>query len=160
MWLDFDIFLIRDPGDAIAETVRGRDLVMGYDFDSDCICNGFFYLRSRPEIHRWLFELVRWLYDHPFEHDQRAISAFLTYTERISAEPDELPPVPNWHVFDVDNTFINWNSWEGHYDDLVLVHFVDGSAFSLYGRPSWDPSIPTAKVQQAKESDSEADKHA
>merc|ERR1712217_773138 len=23
----------------------------------------------------------------------------------------------------------------------------DGSAFSLYGRPSWDPSIPKSKVQ-------------
>ena len=31
---------------------------------------------------------------------------------------------------------------------LFQVHFVDGSAFSLYGRPSWDPSIPIQKVEK------------
>lgn len=33
-------------------------------------------------------------------------------------------------------------------EELILVHFVDGSAFSLYGRPSWDPSIPEEKVEK------------
>lgn len=149
MWLDFDIFVIRDPGPAIARAAEGYDLLMGYDYTSDCICNGFFYVRARPETHLWLFELVRWLYDNPYEHDQRAISAFLNYTEKISAKSSQMPPVPRWFVFDVDNTFVNWNSWEGRYERLQLVHFVDGSAFSLYGRPSWDPSIPEAKVAEA-----------
>jgi len=153
MWLDFDIFLVRDPSAAVARAVEGRDVVMGYDYDSDCICNGFFYLRARPSAHHWLFQLLRWLYDHPYEHDQRAISAFLNYTERVAAGSDELPAVPRWHVFDVDNEFINWNSWEGRYEELQLVHFVDGSAFSLYGRPSWDPSIPEAKRLQAQRSE-------
>jgi len=149
MWLDFDIFLVRDPSAAIDRAVEGNDIVMGYDYDSDCICNGYFFLRARPEAHRWLFWLVRWLYDHPYEHDQRAISALLNYTERVAAEPHELPPVPRWNAFDVDNEFINFPSWEGRYEDLQMVHFVDGSAFSLYGRASWDPSIPEAKRQSA-----------
>lgn len=150
MWLDFDIFLVRDPSDAVDRAVEGHDIVIGYDYDSDCICNGFFFLRARPAAHRWLWELMRWLYDHPYEHDQRAISAFLNYTERIAAGPGRLPPVPPWNAFDPDNEFVNWNSWEGRYEKLQLVHFVDGSAFSLYGRPSWDPSIPEAKRRSAE----------
>jgi len=150
MWLDFDIFLVRDPSAAIDRATKGNDVVIGYDYSSDCLCNGFFFLRARPGAHLWLFHLLRWLYDHPYEHDQRAISAFLNYTERIAAEPRELPPVPRWNAFDVDNEFVNWNAWEGRYEELQLVHFVDGSAFSLYGRPSWDPSIPEAKRRSAE----------
>ncbi|CAK0790104.1 unnamed protein product [Prorocentrum cordatum] len=151
MWLDFDIFIVRDPGPALAMATEGYDLLMGYDYTSDCLCNGFFYLRARPVVHTWLHEMVRWLYDHPYEHDQRAIAAFLNYTERISAAPEDFPDVPRWHVLDVDNSFINFGSWEGHYEDLVLVHFVDGSAFSLYGRPTWDPSIPRSKLEWVKD---------
>eukprot|EP00927_Polykrikos_kofoidii_P018837 TRINITY_DN18779_c0_g1_i2.p1 TRINITY_DN18779_c0_g1~~TRINITY_DN18779_c0_g1_i2.p1 ORF type:complete len:732 (+),score=68.42 TRINITY_DN18779_c0_g1_i2:284-2479(+) len=154
MWLDFDIFLVRNPGPAIAAAARRKDgrpnhVVVGYDYESDCLCNGFFYLRARPAVHRWLFELVRWLFDHPYEHDQRAIAGFLNYTERIAANSQELPPVPRWDVFDVNNIFVNFGSWEGRtYEDLVLVHFVDGSAFSLYGRSASDPSVPQAKLEQ------------
>ncbi|CAE7595411.1 unnamed protein product, partial [Symbiodinium necroappetens] len=100
MWLDFDIFLVRHPTSAITRAVQDYELLMGYDLDSDCLCNGFFYIRARPRTHRWLFELVRWLYDHPYEHDQRAMGAFLNYTEKISADLEELPAIPSWHVFD------------------------------------------------------------
>ncbi|CAE8714245.1 unnamed protein product [Polarella glacialis] len=148
MWLDFDVFLVRHPGAALAAAVSpGYDLLMGYDFESDCLCNGFFYIRSRPSTVNWLFQLLRWLYDHPFEHDQRAIGAFLNYTEKVAATPEEMPAVPRWHVFDVDSTFINFGSWLGGYEELVLVHFVDGSAFSLYGRSDSDPSIPESKLK-------------
>mmetsp|Transcript_88729 Transcript_88729/g.225895 ORF Transcript_88729/g.225895 Transcript_88729/m.225895 type:complete len:198 (-) Transcript_88729:27-620(-) len=122
---------------------------MGYDYDSDCLCNGFFYLRARPVTHRWLFEMVRWLYDHPYEHDQRAISAFLNYTEKVALEAEHLPTQPRWFVLDVNNAFINFASWEGRFEELQLVHFVDGSAFSLYGRSEWDPSIPETKRRMA-----------
>jgi len=30
------------------------------------------------------------------------------------------------------------------------VHFVDGSAFSLYGRPNTDPSIPLEKAMSGQ----------
>merc|ERR1712151_739859 len=39
MWLDFDIFLVRDPGPLIAAAVAGSpegyDVLMGYDYESD-----------------------------------------------------------------------------------------------------------------------------
>eukprot|EP00434_Breviolum_minutum_P003088 symbB.v1.2.002718.t1/scaffold148.1/size298184/7 len=90
--------------------------------------------------------MVRWLYNHPYEHDQRAMGAFLNYTERISLDAEDLPPIPRWHVFNEENAFINFGPWLGDFDRLILVHFVDGSAFSLYGRPSSDPSVPLEKV--------------
>merc|ERR1712048_1213765 len=54
MWLDFDIFLVQNPTAAISRALDPQsgggpyDILMGYDYESDCICNGFFYLRSRP----------------------------------------------------------------------------------------------------------------
>lgn len=148
MWLDFDIFLIQNPMPVLKiAAAEGHDILMGYDYLSDCVCNGFFYLRARPEVHRWLFDLVRWLYTHPYEHDQRAISALLNYTERIALDPEALPNPPKWTALDADRAFINWGPWAGGLKDLVLVHFVDGSAFSLYGRPTTDPSIPDHKRQ-------------
>lgn len=146
MWFDFDIFVVQHPTNAIQKASEGYDLLMGYDLDSDCLCNGFFFIRANEKTHRWLFEMVRWLYNHPYEHDQRAMGAFLNYTERISLDAQDLPPIPRWHVFNEENAFINFGPWLGNFDELVLVHFVDGSAFSLYGRPNTDPSIPLEKV--------------
>ena len=76
----------------------------------------------------WLRELTVWLYNHPYEHDQRAMSAFLNYTEKVSfpkrdKKPTERvagldyndiessripyynydwapPDIPEWSVFD------------------------------------------------------------
>ncbi|CAK9115389.1 unnamed protein product [Durusdinium trenchii] len=45
MWLDFDIFLVRHPTKALQQASQGYDLLMGYDLESDCLCNGFFFIR-------------------------------------------------------------------------------------------------------------------
>eukprot|EP00397_Hematodinium_sp_SG-2012_P061288 GEMP01080924.1.p1 GENE.GEMP01080924.1~~GEMP01080924.1.p1 ORF type:complete len:227 (+),score=38.31 GEMP01080924.1:79-681(+) len=119
------------------------DFLIGYGFQSDCICNGFFFIKATDTNVEWVKALFRWLYTHPYEHDQRAMSAFLNYTEKvIPRNEDETPTVPPWYVFDVENHFINWPDWTGELDDIVLIHFVDGSAYSLYGRDVYDPSIP------------------
>lgn len=39
MWLDFDIFLVRHPTKALQQASQGYDLLMGYDLESDCLCN-------------------------------------------------------------------------------------------------------------------------
>eukprot|EP00392_Amoebophrya_sp_AT5.2_P008343 g8364.t1 len=98
------------------EPPRGYEMLISYSFFSDCICNGFFFMRATPTMIRWLEELLLWLYHHPYEHDQRAMSAFLNYTERVALpEPGErtqhkwaAPPVPHWFVFEPYNRFINW----------------------------------------------------
>ena len=57
MWLDFDIFLVKDPTPSILEAAKAADLLISYDYTSDCVCNGFFYIRSKPSLHQWLFEV-------------------------------------------------------------------------------------------------------
>ena len=47
------------------------ELLIGYAFASDCICNGFFHFKATPRVVKWLQELLIWLYNHPYEHDQR-----------------------------------------------------------------------------------------
>ncbi len=126
------------------------DLLIAYSFVSDCICNGFFFLKSKPAVVDWLEELIVWLYQHPFEHDQRAMSALLNYTEKVGFPKDyKHPRIPNWFVFDVENEFINWPYWVGDLEKMALIHFVDGAAYSLYGRGDWDASIPLERATEA-----------
>lgn len=94
----------------------------------------------------WLKAMFLWLYTRPYEHDQRAFAAFLNYTENIDKRgPDLYPQIPSWFVFDVHTKFINWPQWTGKLEDIVLIHFMDGEAFSLYGRSAYDPSIPKVR---------------
>eukprot|EP00397_Hematodinium_sp_SG-2012_P029807 GEMP01031522.1.p1 GENE.GEMP01031522.1~~GEMP01031522.1.p1 ORF type:complete len:570 (+),score=99.41 GEMP01031522.1:56-1765(+) len=124
MWLDFDVFLLKNPTDRIYALAEERkvDFLIGYGFQSDCICNGFFFIKATDTNVEWVKALFRWLYTHPYEHDQRAMSAFLNYTEKvIPRNEDETPTVPPWYVFDVENHFINWPDWTGELDDIKIV---------------------------------------
>ena len=96
------------------------------------------------------------------------MSAFLNYTEKVSFPKKHLPvdqiagldyndiessripyythrwsppDVPEWSVLDANQLFINWPEWTGDIDSVVLVHFVDGAAYTLYGRGDWDASV-------------------
>lgn len=40
---------------------------------------------------------------------------------------------------------MNWPNWHGSLEKIYLLHFVDGAAYSLYGRGEWDASIPLDK---------------
>merc|ERR1719193_1923562 len=149
MWLDFDIFLVKNPTEETYALARERkaDLLIAYAWNSDCICNGFFFMKSTTVNVEWLKAMFHWLYTRPYEHDQRAFAAFLNYTENVDVRgPEFLPEIPSWFVFDVHNKFINWPDWAGNLEDVVLIHFMDGEAFSLYGRSSYDPSIPQVKT--------------
>mmetsp|Transcript_27251 Transcript_27251/g.60310 ORF Transcript_27251/g.60310 Transcript_27251/m.60310 type:complete len:353 (+) Transcript_27251:921-1979(+) len=147
VWLDFDIYLFADPTPHLVPWRQAghaqHDILMAYAFESDCLCNGFFFMRSRPSVVRWLQKLLQWLYDNPFEHDQRAMAALLNYTERISVDVEQYleQAVPRWHVLDVENRFLHFGHWTGDADKIVLFHFMDGSAFDLYGRSDWDASV-------------------
>ncbi|CAD7951954.1 unnamed protein product [Amoebophrya sp. A120] len=208
------------------------EMLISYSFISDCICNGFFFMKSTPRMEEWMKQLIIWLYHHPYEHDQRAMSAFLNYTEKVAfpkhveedlhgssgAETigdgdnlgqvddagestfcseqgddevvekmavneetgaDEPPPeetpsaatknkqhlwyppeVPHWFVFEPNNKYVNWPYWTGKMDEILLIHFLDGSAYSLYGRGDWDASIPVvAEHSAASTSSGPTDQH-
>ena len=60
MVMDFDTFLMRNPTARIYEQAEHRksDLLMGYSFVADCICNAFFFLRARPVVVTWVREAL------------------------------------------------------------------------------------------------------
>ena len=58
--------------------------------------------------------------------------------------PDEIKNKLKFLSFDAVNKFPHWPSWTGNIHDIFLIHFVDGSAYSLYGRDTDDPSINPA----------------
>ena len=142
MWLDFDMYLFQNPTPYLIADTAEYDLVMAYAFESDCLCNAFFFMRSTPTVVTWLRDLIQWLYDNPFEHDQRAMAAYLNYTEKIWKPEDHFPELPKWYVFDVAQKYLHWGPWHGQAEDIVLLHFMDGSAADLYGRGmEEDPSV-------------------
>ena len=147
MVMDFDTFLMRNPTARIYEQAEHRksDLLMGYSFVADCICNAFFFLRARPVVVTWVREVLHWMYDHPYENDQRCMSAFLNYTERVHTNLT-LPDIPRWDVFDVNNEFMHYEGWLGDPEKIYIIHFVEGSSAELMQRGAWDASIPPRRL--------------
>ena len=153
MWLDMDVFLGADPTGAVYNQANGvgtsggdtYDLLIQYDFQVDCVCNGVFWVRSTPTGIRWMRGVLAWLYDHPYEEEQNGMSAFLGYTVKTASEGYELPVVPKWHVLDTENRFPQFAWWTGDMSKVILIHFLRGHAAILYGRQEDDASVPKGK---------------
>ena len=146
VWLDFDMYLFQDPTPHVMYAAEGYDMLMAYSFDSDCLCNAAWFIRSNEKTVNWMRALLQWLWDNPFEHDQRAMAAFLNYTERISKPLETFPEVPPWHVLEPTNRWIHafapsskfHGYWHGSITDIVAMHFMDGSSAHLHGRSMED----------------------
>eukprot|EP00392_Amoebophrya_sp_AT5.2_P000727 g728.t1 len=114
LWVDFDTYLLRNPVDAVVKTLRGGpragnkgelevdlgdgekideapDLLISGSFATECVNSGVvFFNRASAKTGRWLAEVLHWMYDHPYEHDQKTVSAFLFAGERV-AFPHQMP---------------------------------------------------------------------
>lgn len=147
-WLDFDVFLLRDPTAAVLATAarRGVDLLVSGSFADDCICSGLVFLRSTAVVMNWLLLLLSWIYEHVYTHDQQAFSAFLsgrpdednaTTPERISSSKlfklylniD----VPKWALLDPVVEFasarvLDTTGWTGDLDEMIIFHFLHGDS--------------------------------
>lgn len=55
-WLDFDIFLLRDPTQHVLDIAhrRGVDLLVSGSFADDCICSGLVFFRATQTVVDWL----------------------------------------------------------------------------------------------------------
>ncbi len=140
LWLDFDTFLFQDPTPYILSQAYhdDYDLLVGGAFAAECVCSGIMYYKAKKVVKDWLIELVSWMYNHPYEHDQKLVSAFLFAGERV-AFPHELPvgdeeckrKVPRWGYLDAGNMFIGARhvdvaGWTGRFEDIVVFHFFHG----------------------------------
>ncbi|CAE8613206.1 unnamed protein product, partial [Polarella glacialis] len=135
VWIDLDVFLMADPTPAIVgHANRGPyDILISGSFESDCICNGIVYFRATDAVRDWLLAVVVWMYNHPYEHDQKTFSAFLDYTETVSSRPLDLPTIPAWDTLDPINQFVTpdtfeGNGWSGDVDRILIYHFLNGES--------------------------------
>eukprot|EP00927_Polykrikos_kofoidii_P060010 TRINITY_DN55090_c0_g1_i1.p1 TRINITY_DN55090_c0_g1~~TRINITY_DN55090_c0_g1_i1.p1 ORF type:complete len:705 (-),score=59.15 TRINITY_DN55090_c0_g1_i1:49-2163(-) len=135
VWLDLDVFLMKDPSPAIIRHAdRGVfDILVSGSFESDCICNGIVYFRATDLVRNWLLAVIVWMYDHPYEHDQKTFSAFLKHTETVSHEALDLPAIPPWDTLDAINEFVTpdtyeGNGWSGDIENIVIYHFLNGES--------------------------------
>lgn len=147
-WLDFDVFLLRDPTPSVLEAARRRqvDLLVSGSFADDCICSGLVFFRATEVVAEWLLTVLSWMYEHVYTHDQQAFSAFLagrrdednaTTPERISSSKlfnmYLKTEVPRWALLDPVVEFasarvLNTTGWTGNLDDMVIFHFLHGDS--------------------------------
>mmetsp|Transcript_30515 Transcript_30515/g.65717 ORF Transcript_30515/g.65717 Transcript_30515/m.65717 type:complete len:680 (+) Transcript_30515:127-2166(+) len=135
MWIDLDVFLMKDPTPYLVEHASHGDyeILISGSFESDCICNGLVYFKATQVVCDWLLGVLVWMYDHPYEHDQKTFSAFLDYTEQVSNLPLDLPPLPRWSTLEAVNQFVTpdtyeGNGWSGNLEDIVIYHFLNGES--------------------------------
>lgn len=138
MWLDMDVFLFKAPTMSIARGVLAGDfeLLVSGSFAVDCVCSGIIFYRSSARTRTWLATLLSWMYEHPYEHDQKAFSAFLRAGERVAFD-HELPmgpeQTPRWNFLDPETQYVSARhvdvaGWTGDADDIVAFHLLHGDS--------------------------------
>eukprot|EP00747_Dinoflagellata_sp_TGD_P020911 gnl/TRDRNA2_/TRDRNA2_128139_c1_seq1.p1 gnl/TRDRNA2_/TRDRNA2_128139_c1~~gnl/TRDRNA2_/TRDRNA2_128139_c1_seq1.p1 ORF type:complete len:239 (-),score=14.12 gnl/TRDRNA2_/TRDRNA2_128139_c1_seq1:40-756(-) len=138
MWLDLDVFLFQSPTPYLVRQVQagGYELLVSGTFTLDCVNSGVVFYRSTVRTGDWLGRLLSWMYEHPYEHDQKAFSAFLRAGERVAFE-HELPlgeeHMPLWGYLDPGTEFVSaWHvddaGWTGDPDKIVAFHLLHGDS--------------------------------
>lgn len=142
MWLDLDVFLFQDPSQYLfTQAIEGGyEMLISGSFNVDCVCSGIIFYRAVDRTRRWLAELLAWMYDHPYEHDQKAVSAFLRAGERVAFD-DDLPvnqeDTPHWSFLDPETQFVSARhvddaGWYGDPDNIVAFHLLHGDSDDSY----------------------------
>ncbi|CAD7940851.1 unnamed protein product [Amoebophrya sp. A120] len=140
VWVDFDVYPVQDPTFFLLQHQNRAafEILISGSFATPCICNGIVYFRSTEAVVLWLVDVLHWMYDHPYEHDQKCFSAYLNYTEPVTMRWDQLPrtqpAVPRWDTLDPIQQFVTalvveGNGWMGDsWRDMVLFHFLHGDS--------------------------------
>jgi len=138
MWLDLDVFLFQAPTRYVEKQSRAGhfELLVSGSFAVDCVCSGVVLFKASKQTRSWLLQLLSWMYEHPYEHDQKAFSAFLRAGERVAFE-HELPiapeSVPMWAFLDPETEFVSARhvdvaGWTGNPDRIVAFHLLHGDS--------------------------------
>merc|ERR1712118_177762 len=147
-WLDFDIFLLKDPTAPVLSDAHTKEasLLVSGSFADDCICSGVVFFRATPVVATWLLLVLSWMYEHVYTHDQQTFSAFLAGRPDVDGvtTPESVSSsklfqkylkidVPRWAVLDPVNEYVsarvlNTTGWTGELDRIVLFHFLHGDS--------------------------------
>ena len=138
LWLDLDLFLFKNPLPYVRAKQRESkvDVLTASSFAADCVCSGIVFLRANDLVRNWWLHVTSWVYRHPYEHDQKTVSAFLKAGE-VVASADQLPRIdfPLFDYLEAGNQFVSSRhvevgGWTGNISDIVVYHFLNGDSDS------------------------------
>lgn len=157
VWVDFDVYFFQNPTPYLLEhqNFQNAEILITGSFATHCICSGIVYFRATEGVRAWLVDVLHWMYDHPYEHDQKCFAAWLDHTERVNLDAklprsrvlsedtpfSHHPPsdtktkkVPQWGILESVTQFVTaavveGNGWMGaSWRDVVLFHFLHGDS--------------------------------
>eukprot|EP00930_Biecheleria_cincta_P081535 TRINITY_DN7060_c0_g1_i1.p1 TRINITY_DN7060_c0_g1~~TRINITY_DN7060_c0_g1_i1.p1 ORF type:complete len:729 (+),score=113.78 TRINITY_DN7060_c0_g1_i1:141-2327(+) len=136
LYLDFDTLLMKDPVPPIMRESGKAELLLTRDFGGECINIGVVYMKSHADTARFLQDLIRWLWVHPYEFCQKAFAGLMglediTWNEVFG---DPVKHVPRWAFLDSANSFVTstiyskeLQGWTGELENIIIYHFLDGA---------------------------------
>ena len=146
-WLDFDVFLMKDPTPVIIREIERlplAELFVSGSFADDCICSGLVFFKATDTVATWLRVLLGWMYENVYTHDQKTFSAFLGIDLENKTTPETVSrerlfsrymnlTQPPWGLLDPVTEFVsarvlNTTGWTGNVEDIVIFHFLHGDS--------------------------------
>lgn len=143
-YLDFDVFLMRDPRPALYSAAGSHSVLVTRDFGSECLNTGVILFRADAGATAFVQRILVWLWFYAFEFSQKAFSAFLGVEQVFHKD---LPPIgrvekmsreppPKWATLESTNQFVtnmvygssredSVEGWYGELDEIVTYHFLD-----------------------------------
>ena len=101
LWVDFDVYFFQDPvrwilrqsgpvegSSSSTGASRGAvsqlpDVLISGSFLTHCVTSAIVWFTNRRTTRLWLLAATRWMYTHPYEHDQKCVSAFLPEAHQV-----------------------------------------------------------------------------
>eukprot|EP00397_Hematodinium_sp_SG-2012_P013775 GEMP01013998.1.p1 GENE.GEMP01013998.1~~GEMP01013998.1.p1 ORF type:complete len:312 (+),score=52.56 GEMP01013998.1:987-1922(+) len=140
LWIDFDVFLFKNPIPYVVARAleTNSSILTSGAFGADCVNSGIVYFSWTEEVKVWVFHVLHWMYEHPYEHDQKTVSAFLRAGERVAFEEALPVKAPRWDFLDPAVQFVSARhvpvaGWTGDMRDMVIFHFLNGDSDASFG---------------------------
>lgn len=125
IYIDMDVFMLRDPTPRILEQAEGLDAVFASHAGGDCINIGTFFLRARSTA-VWLSQFLAWYHDYPFEIDQRGLHIFAGFnasTLQIAFAPPDVVKIRAGMLEDTNEFVTAYHGWHGEVLKLLTFHW-------------------------------------
>ena len=59
---------------SLCSWTRWTQVLVSGSFADDCICSGLVYFRATPRVAFWLRQMLGWMYETVYTHDQKTMS--------------------------------------------------------------------------------------
>ncbi|KAF4665528.1 hypothetical protein FOZ61_010838 [Perkinsus olseni] len=156
--MDFDVIFFKSPTEHLLEQAHrdNADILVSRTFGDGCMNIGLFYSRPTQSSVSFYLYLIKWLWHHPYDHDQWIFQVLLetgnsanvnslrtihppyhptnSFNERLNY-PDSIRcewlPADYDLILDPVNAYITNRvyedeGWTGDLSDIVAFHFLDG----------------------------------